>query len=116
MFRSSFRYFSKTSSSKTSGQTTVDKEELSKFSSAAKDWWHSSSAVTNFALHSLNAIRVPLVRNALVSRKAALQQKASDTENPASPLRGLTVLDVGCGGGILSEVNASSLLNLDPKC
>jgi 2-polyprenyl-3-methyl-5-hydroxy-6-metoxy-1,4-benzoquinol methylase len=113
MFRSSLKYLSMTSSSMTSAQTTIDKDELAKFSSAASDWWNSSSALINPALHTLNALRIPLVRNALVSRKTAVNQEISDAETSVAPLSGMTVLDVGCGGGILSEVSIHSSSFLD---
>lgn len=96
-----------TCSCKSTGRT-VDEEELAKFDSAADDWWSSSSPLANPALHTLNAIRVPLVRNALVSQRALSSGKSAAVESLAYPLRGFAVLDVGCGGGILSEVSVLS--------
>lgn len=50
----------------------------------------------------MNELRVPLIRDALVSAR----QDASDCKIKAThPLEGNTILDVGSGGGILTEVN-----------
>jgi len=55
-------------------------------------------------LHKLNSLRVPLIRNAMVRHQAAMLQHHPNVVDSATPLKGVTVLDVGCGGGILSEV------------
>ena len=47
----------------------------------------------------MNAIRIPLVESAL------LKDKTSQAGQP--PLHGYSILDVGCGGGILSEVSTN---------
>ena len=44
-------------------------------------------------------LRVPFIRNGICSH----QQSAVTTATPTSPLAGCSILDVGCGGGILSE-------------
>lgn len=50
----------------------------------------------------MNELRVPLIRDALVS----VRQDASDSKIKAThPLEGNKILDVGSGGGILTEVN-----------
>lgn len=48
----------------------------------------------------MNKIRVPYIKNAV------LQQLKSETISQALPLKHVTILDIGCGGGILSEVLA----------
>ncbi len=60
----------------------VDVAELSKFSELAHKWWDKSSEFK--PLHDINPLRLNYINN-------------------ASALKGKTVLDVGCGGGILSE-------------
>ena len=77
---------------------TVDTEEVDKFGRLAQTWWDRNGEFA--ALHSMNAIRVPLIRDALVQ----LHKDHSDHRMLSKPLQGLDILDVGCGGGILSEV------------
>ncbi|GFS14274.1 ubiquinone biosynthesis O-methyltransferase, mitochondrial [Elysia marginata] len=76
-------------------QTTIDEEEVSKFSALSALWWDEGGEFE--ALHSLNELRVPLIRDALVSKKTL------EEYNIARPLDGFWILDIGSGGGILSE-------------
>ncbi|XP_023212866.1 uncharacterized protein LOC111615667, partial [Centruroides sculpturatus] len=78
---------------------TVDAEEVEKFRILASGWWDKNGAMKG--LHALNPLRVSLVRDGLVRTGAVSPQAA---EGPL-PLQGLEILDVGCGGGILSEVS-----------
>lgn len=75
-------------------QTTIDEEEVEKFSAFSELWWDESGEFE--ALHTMNELRVPLIRDALMKRNAPPTTK---------PLAGCTILDVGSGGGILAEVN-----------
>jgi len=74
--------------------STIDADEVARFDRFAAGWWHE-----NTALKTLNRLRVPLVRDALIRQHSP--SRALDT---ATPLTGMKILDVGCGGGILSEV------------
>ncbi|GFO03519.1 ubiquinone biosynthesis o-methyltransferase, mitochondrial [Plakobranchus ocellatus] len=76
-------------------QTTIDEEEVSKFSALSAMWWDEGGEFE--ALHSLNELRVPLIRDALVSKKTLNEYDRT------KPLDGFWVLDIGSGGGILSE-------------
>ena len=60
----------------------VDAAELNKFSDLAHKWWDKNSEFK--PLHDINPLRLSYI-------------------NDAASLKGKTVLDVGCGGGILSE-------------
>eukprot|EP00462_Mataza_sp_D1_P020523 CAMPEP_0175129746 /NCGR_PEP_ID=MMETSP0087-20121206/5637_1 /TAXON_ID=136419 /ORGANISM="Unknown Unknown, Strain D1" /LENGTH=271 /DNA_ID=CAMNT_0016411917 /DNA_START=109 /DNA_END=924 /DNA_ORIENTATION=- len=73
--------------------STVDDEEIAKFSRMADQWWDLKG---KFApLHALNPVRVQFIAKHL--------QTWSNRPSSATPLQGLSVLDIGCGGGILSE-------------
>ncbi|XP_041980075.1 ubiquinone biosynthesis O-methyltransferase, mitochondrial-like [Aricia agestis] len=74
-------------------QSTVDEDEIRKHTLMSKDWWDVNGSMK--ALHSLNNIRVPFVRDGLVYYP--------ENKRPIRPLEGKSILDVGCGGGILSE-------------
>jgi 2-polyprenyl-6-hydroxyphenyl methylase/3-demethylubiquinone-9 3-methyltransferase len=74
--------------------TTVDPAEVERFSRIAQEWWDPAG---KFApLHRLNPIRLGFVRD----RAAAHWQRDPLS---AAPLGGLSLLDIGCGGGLLSE-------------
>ncbi|XP_057670340.1 ubiquinone biosynthesis O-methyltransferase, mitochondrial [Diorhabda carinulata] len=73
--------------------TTVDKQEMEHFKKYVNMWWNEFGAMK--PLHAMNKIRVPWIRESLLISK--------EIKNPALPLAGCTILDVGCGGGILSE-------------
>lgn len=62
--------------------TNVDSQEIAKFSKLANDWWDVDGPLRT--LHDMNALRLNYILN-------------------HTPLKGLNVLDVGCGGGLLSE-------------
>ena len=68
----------------------------------AQLWWDESGDFE--ALHTLNEIRVPLVRDALLH-----QAPSSAPEPEAGPLSGYKILDVGSGGGILCEVGSKKI-------
>jgi len=86
--------------SSSNGPSTLQEEELVKFRQLANEWWDPKGPLK--ALHSLNQLRVPFVRNGIQS----YQQRPvpqNQTSSPLNPLSGYKILDVGCGGGILSE-------------
>ncbi|TAJ24439.1 MAG: bifunctional 2-polyprenyl-6-hydroxyphenol methylase/3-demethylubiquinol 3-O-methyltransferase UbiG [Reyranella sp.] len=74
--------------------STVDPAEVERFSRIADEWWDPAG---KFApLHRLNPVRIGYVRD----RAAAHWQREALSGHP---LEGLSVLDIGCGGGLLSE-------------
>jgi len=75
-------------------QTTVDPSEIAKFEAMAAEWWDPSGKFK--PLHMLNPCRLDYIT----------RQIAGEFERDLSaqaPFAGLRVLDIGCGGGLLSE-------------
>jgi 2-polyprenyl-6-hydroxyphenyl methylase/3-demethylubiquinone-9 3-methyltransferase len=76
------------------GQVTIDPHEVAKFTAMADDWWNPQGQFK--PLHKFNPIRLAYIRNKLC--------KQFDRDPKAEqPLTGLRLLDIGCGGGLLSE-------------
>lgn len=82
------------SSRQLSSQSSVDAEEVNRFRRLSTLWWNESG---EFApLHSLNQLRIPFIRDQIL--------QTSSSSNTFKPLKGFQLLDIGCGGGILTEV------------
>lgn len=75
-------------------QTTIDDDEVARFSAMADEWWDPTGKFR--PLHKFNPIRLGYIRDRLCAHFG---------RDPRSltPLDGLTLLDVGCGGGLISE-------------
>lgn len=73
---------------------SVDPREVAHFERFAETWWDAAGPF--WPLHRLNALRVPWI----VERSCARFGRRLDSPHP---LQGLEILDIGCGGGILSE-------------
>ena len=83
---------------------SVDPAEVERFAQLAERWWDPLGAFR--ALHALNPVRIAYVRNALVRDGLASEAGRSGRKQGTGslkPLTGLTVLDVGCGGGLMAE-------------
>lgn len=74
--------------------TTVDTAEIAKFEAMAAEWWDPNGKFK--PLHMLNPCRLDYI-TAQISAEFD-----RDLETP-SPFEGLRILDIGCGGGLLSE-------------
>jgi 2-polyprenyl-6-hydroxyphenyl methylase / 3-demethylubiquinone-9 3-methyltransferase len=72
----------------------ADSAELERFAALAEHWWDEAGPLA--PLHKLNPIRVGYVRDRICARTG---------RDPLAerPLAGLSAVDVGCGGGLLSE-------------
>lgn len=73
---------------------SVDREELARFAAIAPQWWDEAGAFR--PLHHLNAARLGFVRDRLTAHFARAARSRR-------PFAGLSVLDIGCGGGLMSE-------------
>lgn len=88
-------------------ETTVDPDEVRRFQSLAGKWWDEQGEFA--ALHAMNDLRVPFIRDNLLNVHRGRQT--------GKPLAGLKILDVGCGGGLLTEPLGrlgASVLGIDP--
>lgn len=78
----------------TSPATTLDPSEVEKFSRLAAEWWNPRGKMA--VLHKFNPVRLAHIRD------QAAEAFGRDVRS-MTPLTGLRVLDIGCGGGLLSE-------------
>jgi 2-polyprenyl-6-hydroxyphenyl methylase / 3-demethylubiquinone-9 3-methyltransferase len=88
---------------------TIDQEEVARFSRVAEQWWDPHGPMA--ALHKFNPVRLAYIRD----RTAGHFDR--DPTRLAS-LAGLRILDIGCGGGILSEPLArlgAAVVGADPS-
>ncbi len=72
---------------------TINKEEILKFSKMADEWWDPEGKFK--PLHNFNPIRIKYIKSSILSN---FNKRNSDL-----PLKGIEILDIGCGGGLLSE-------------
>jgi 2-polyprenyl-6-hydroxyphenyl methylase/3-demethylubiquinone-9 3-methyltransferase len=78
--------------------STVDPEEVKYYERLAETWWDTTGPF--WPLHRLNTFRVRFIRD-------TIRKQFNIPVGKQRPLAGLRVLDVGCGGGILSEAVAA---------
>jgi 2-polyprenyl-6-hydroxyphenyl methylase/3-demethylubiquinone-9 3-methyltransferase len=75
-------------------ESTVDAAEVERFSKLAAEWWNPNGKFR--PLHKFNPVRLAYIRDAVAG------QFGRDPR-AAKPFDGLRILDIGCGGGLLSE-------------
>lgn len=73
---------------------TLDEAEVARFARQAADWWNPTGKFR--PLHHIGPARLGFIRTA-VARHFALGERG------LKPFAGLTMLDIGCGGGLISE-------------
>ena len=73
--------------------TTINQEEIQKFSKLADEWWDVSGKFK--PLHMFNPIRIEYILDKTIEH--------FNIKGVRLPLKGLKILDIGCGGGLISE-------------
>jgi 2-polyprenyl-6-hydroxyphenyl methylase/3-demethylubiquinone-9 3-methyltransferase len=74
--------------------STINKDEINKFSKIADEWWDINGKFK--PLHMFNPIRIEYILD-ITSNYFKIDK------NKKFPLKGLKILDIGCGGGLISE-------------
>lgn len=75
-------------------ETTINDAEIAKFTAMAEQWWDPKGKFK--PLHKFNPVRLSYIREHLLSHLGR-------DGTAMRPFEGLTILDVGCGGGLLCE-------------
>uniref|UniRef100_A0A2A4Z3P8 Ubiquinone biosynthesis O-methyltransferase n=1 Tax=OCS116 cluster bacterium TaxID=2030921 RepID=A0A2A4Z3P8_9PROT len=78
--------------------TTINPDDVANFVKIAEQWWDPKG---KFApLHKFNPIRLNYIRTKIFEH---FKLEAADGFDPRAPYKGLRMLDIGCGGGLLTE-------------
>ena len=72
---------------------TINKKEIEKFSKIAEEWWDPNGKFK--PLHKFNPIRISYIKENII--------KTFKLNKKGAPLNKIKILDIGCGGGLLSE-------------
>ena len=72
---------------------TINKKEIEKFSKIAEEWWNPDGKFK--PLHKFNPIRISYIKENII--------KTFKLDYSTTPLKDIKILDIGCGGGLLSE-------------
>ena len=72
---------------------SINKKEIEKFSKIAEEWWDPNGKFK--PLHNFNPIRIKYIKDNIV--------KDFNIKSLDKPLKNIKILDIGCGGGLLSE-------------
>ena len=73
--------------------TSINKKEIDKFSKIADEWWDPEGKFK--PLHKFNPTRIKYIKENIINN--------FKLKNKFKPLSGIKILDIGCGGGLLSE-------------
>jgi len=73
--------------------TSINKKEIEKFSKIAAEWWNPEGKFK--PLHKFNPIRIKYIKENIINN--------FKLKNKSKPLSEVNILDIGCGGGLLSE-------------
>ena len=72
---------------------SINKKEIEKFSKIAAEWWNPNGKFK--PLHKFNPIRIKYIKENIIQN--------FKLKNNNIPLKGVNILDIGCGGGLISE-------------
>ena len=72
---------------------SINSKEIEKFSKIAEEWWNPNGKFK--PLHKFNPIRIEYIKDNIIKTFKISQKN--------SPLKNIKILDIGCGGGLLSE-------------
>ena len=72
---------------------TINKKEIEKFSKIAEEWWNPDGKFK--PLHNFNPIRIKYIKENIITN--------FNIKHSGKPLKNINILDIGCGGGLLSE-------------
>ncbi len=72
---------------------TINKKEIDKFSKLADEWWDPEGKFK--PLHNFNPVRLKYIKDTITKKFGNRSEKL--------PLKNIKILDIGCGGGLLSE-------------
>ena len=72
---------------------TINKKEIDKFSKLADEWWDPEGKFK--PLHNFNPVRLRYIKDTIIKKFGNRSEKL--------PLKDIKILDIGCGGGLLSE-------------
>jgi len=72
---------------------TINKKEIDKFSKLADEWWDPEGKFK--PLHNFNPVRLRYIKDTITKKFGIKSEKL--------PLKDIKILDIGCGGGLLSE-------------
>ncbi|AHA27929.1 bifunctional 2-polyprenyl-6-hydroxyphenol methylase/3-demethylubiquinol 3-O-methyltransferase UbiG [Candidatus Liberibacter americanus] len=89
--------------------TTKNQEDINRFSNIASEWWNPNGKFR--PLHKINPVRLSYIKSKII-------QYFKRDSYEAYPLKGLRILDIGCGGGLLSEPIAkmgATVVGIDPS-
>ena len=73
--------------------SSVNKKEIEKFSKMAAEWWDPEGKFK--PLHKFNPIRIKYIKDNIID--------SFKLKHGMKPLEKINILDIGCGGGLLSE-------------
>ena len=73
--------------------STINKKEIEKFSKMADEWWDTEGKFK--PLHKFNPLRINYIKKKITSH--------FNIKSKFQPLKNIELLDIGCGGGLLSE-------------
>ncbi|GES92888.1 3-demethylubiquinone-9 3-O-methyltransferase [Rhizophagus clarus] len=102
IYASTRKYYRTEQSNSSPKYSTINESEVSKFSQLANEWWSPNGPMK--LLHTMNPLRVSYIREQLRKNNyKKIGDDVSSSYHDHHPFRGLRMLDIGCGGGVLTE-------------